>query len=159
MGQKKDLVVHRFRPSGRVDIIRLSMAGLVWKAIFYGLILVAVTALGSFIVFMKMFPGRVEAYRAQTPVQERPAAPALADSGVGGKFEEIINKIVETVQNLTLVIGLMGLVLWGFGKVARPIVPQISQLTQQYFMQFIIGIVVVFSASEIVEMIAGAVGA
>jgi type IV secretory pathway VirB2 component (pilin) len=87
------------------------------------------------------------------------AAPALAQSGVGGKFEEIINKIVETVQNLTLVIGLMGLVLWGFGKVARPIVPQISQLTQQYFMQFIIGIVVVFSASEIVEMIAGAVGA
>ena len=85
------------------------------------------------------------------------AAPALADSGVGGKFETIVTSITETVQNLTLVIGLLGLVLWGFGKVARPILPQISQLTQQYFMEFIIGIVVVFCAAEIVDMIASAV--
>ncbi len=85
------------------------------------------------------------------------AAPALAQGGVGGKFEGIITKITELVQNLTLVIGLLGLVLWGFGKVARPIFPAISQLTNQYFNEFIIGIVVVFSAAEIVEMIAGAV--
>jgi hypothetical protein len=77
MGTKKDLVVHRFRPSGRVEIIRLSLAGLVWKAIFYGLILVVVSTLGSFIVFMKMFPQGLESYRTQKPAQERPAAPAL----------------------------------------------------------------------------------
>ncbi len=85
------------------------------------------------------------------------AAPALAQGGVGGKFEGIITKITETVQNLTLIIGLLGLVLWGFGKVARPVLPQISQLTNQYFMEFVIGIVVVFSAAEIVEMVASAV--
>jgi type IV secretory pathway VirB2 component (pilin) len=86
------------------------------------------------------------------------AQPALAQDGIGGAFEGIITSITELIQSITLGVGLLGIVLWGFGKVARPIFPEVSQMTAQYFNQFIIGIVVVFAATEIVDMVAGAAG-
>jgi len=87
------------------------------------------------------------------------AHPALAQDGIGGSLESIVTSITELIQQLTLVVGVLGIVIWGFGKVARPIFPEVSQLTAQYFNQFIIGVVVVFTAAEIVDMVAGAVGA
>jgi type IV secretory pathway VirB2 component (pilin) len=86
------------------------------------------------------------------------AVPALAQEGVGGTFDAIITSITELIQQLTLAVGVLGIVIWGFGKVARPIFPEIAQLTSQYFNNFIIGVVVVFAATEIVDMVAGAVG-
>lgn len=86
------------------------------------------------------------------------AVPALAQDGLGGSLGGIVTSITELIQQLTLVVGVLGIVLWGFGKVARPIFPEISQLTSQYFSNFIIGVVAVFAAAEIVDMVAGAVG-
>jgi type IV secretory pathway VirB2 component (pilin) len=86
------------------------------------------------------------------------AHPALAQDGIGGSLESIITSITDLIQQLTLGVGVLGVVLWGFGKVARPIFPEIAQLTAQYFNQFIIGVVAVFAAAEIVDMVAGAVG-
>ena len=86
------------------------------------------------------------------------AVPALAQDGIGGTFDSIITSITDLIQQLTLAVGVLGIVIWGFGKVARPIFPEIAQMTAQYFNNFIIGVVVVFAAAEIVDMVAGAVG-
>jgi type IV secretory pathway VirB2 component (pilin) len=87
------------------------------------------------------------------------ATPALAADGPGAAFDEIVTSITELIQNITLIVGVLGLVIWGFGKVARPLFPEISGLTQQYIPNLLIGVVVVFTAAEIVDMVAGAVGA
>jgi type IV secretory pathway VirB2 component (pilin) len=87
------------------------------------------------------------------------ASPALAQGDPGGAFDAIVTSITELIQNITLIVGVLGLVIWGFGKVARPLFPEISGLTQQYIPNLLIGVVVVFTAAEIVDMVAGAVGA
>jgi len=87
------------------------------------------------------------------------ASPALAAEGPGAAFGEIVTSITGLIQDISLVVGVLGLVIWGFGKVARPLFPEISGMTQQYIPNLLIGLVVVFAAAEIVEMIGGAVGA
>ena len=89
-----------------------------------------------------------------------PAAPALAQGGDGisSALGQIVESITNIIQGLTVVVGILGLTLWGFAKVARPIFPELSQLTNQYVGQFVLGVVVVFVAATIVEEIASAVG-
>ncbi len=86
------------------------------------------------------------------------ASPALAQGDPGTAFDDIITNITELIQDVTLIVGVLGLVIWGFAKVARPMFPEISSMTQQYIPNFLIGVVVVFTAAEIVDMVAGAVG-
>jgi hypothetical protein len=69
-----------------------------------------------------------------------------------------VTTIIDIIQSLTVVVGILGVTIWGFGKVARPVFPEISQLTNQYVSQFIIGIVVVFVATTVVEGLASAIG-
>jgi len=87
--------------------------------------------------------------------------PALAQGGggdIGDTLNEVINNIVDIIQQITIGIAILGLALWALGKRARPVFPQLSQLTANYISEFIIGIVVIFSVSKIVEGIASAVG-
>jgi len=84
-----------------------------------------------------------------------PVGPALAQSGggdaVASAFSSVIENIMGIVKRLTLYVGGLGLGLWGFGKVIRPVDTTLSQYTQQYLKEFVIGIVIVYGASTIVE--------
>lgn len=88
--------------------------------------------------------------------------PVLAQNGGGGDIgdtlNEIINNVVSIVQQITVGVAILGLVIWGLGKLTRPFFPQLSQMTANYITEFIIGIVVIFSATLIVQGIANAVG-
>ena len=86
--------------------------------------------------------------------------PVLAQGGgdIGDTLNEVINNIVDIIQQITIGIAILGLALWALGKLARPVFPQLSQLTANYISEFIIGIVVIFSVTKIVEGIANAVG-
>jgi len=88
------------------------------------------------------------------------ARPALAQGGdeISAAFSGIVVTITGIIQSLTVVVGILGVTLWGFAKVARPIFPELSQLTGQYIGQFVIGVVAVFVAATVVESIAGAIG-
>ena len=88
------------------------------------------------------------------------ASPALAQGGdeISAAFSGIVVTITGIIQSLTVVVGILGVTLWGFAKVARPIFPELSQLTGQYIGQFVIGVVAVFVAATVVESIAGAIG-
>ena len=81
--------------------------------------------------------------------------PALAQGGggdaVASAFSSVIENIMGIVKRLTLYVGGLGLGLWGFGKVIRPVDTTLSQYTQQYLKEFVIGIVIVYGASTIVE--------
>ncbi len=90
-----------------------------------------------------------------------PAGIALAQdgSGVSEAFSGIVTTITDIIQSLSVVVGILGISLWGFGKLARPVFPEISQLTSQYITQFMIGLVAVYLASTVVEAIASAIGA
>ena len=85
------------------------------------------------------------------------AVPAFAADGTG--FDEIITSITSLIQDIALVLAVLGLVIWGLGKVARPVFPEISSMTQQYIPNMIIGLVVIFGAAKIVEKVGGAIGA
>lgn len=74
MDKQKDLVVHRFRRSGKVDIIRLSSSRILGRLILWALILVAATAGGSFLLFMHLFPQRAVLRPSPEPAREKPAA-------------------------------------------------------------------------------------
>jgi hypothetical protein len=89
-----------------------------------------------------------------------PAVPALAQAGdqISGAIGEVVTTITDIIQSLTVVVGILGVTMWGFGKVARPIFPEIAQLTSQYIGQFVIGVVVVFVAATVVEGLVGAIG-
>ena len=87
-----------------------------------------------------------------------PATPAFAQDGISSALGDIVTSITDIIQGLTVVVGILGLTLWGFAKVARPIFPELSQLTGQYVGQFVLGVVVVFVAATVVEEIASAVG-
>lgn len=89
------------------------------------------------------------------------ATPALAQSGSGGvgaAFEQIVTAITDIIQSICVAAGILGLSIWGIGKVVRPIFPQLAGLTQNYIGDLMIGIAVVFVASQIVEGLAGALG-
>ena len=86
-----------------------------------------------------------------------PAGAALAQSGAGdavsSAFAGVVETITSIIQGLTLVVGILGFVLYGFGKVARGIFPELAQMTQQYIKDFTVGVVVVYGAATIVEAV------
>lgn len=73
-------------------------------------------------------------------------------------FTGILTTITGMIQSLTVIVGILGITFWGFGKVARPIFPDISQMTSQYINGFLVGIVAVYVATSVVEALAEAVG-
>ena len=87
-----------------------------------------------------------------------PAGSALAQDGAGisEAFSGVVATITDIIQSLTVVVGILGVTIWGFGKVARPIVPEVAGLTQQYISQFLVGVVAVFIAATVVEGITSA---
>ena len=89
--------------------------------------------------------------------------PVLAQGGGGGDIgatvNDIVNSIVSIIQNITIGLAVLGLAIWALGKVTRSYFPQLSQMTANYITEFIIGIVVIFAATKIVQGIANAVGA
>jgi len=86
--------------------------------------------------------------------------PVLAQGAgdIGDTLNEVINNIVGIIQGITIGVAVLGLTLWALGKLARPIFPQLAQLTANYITEFLIGIVVIFSVTKIVEGIVSAVG-
>ena len=87
-----------------------------------------------------------------------PAGSALAQDGAGisEAFSGVVTTITDIIQSLTVVVGILGVTIWGFGKVARPIFPEVAGLTQQYISQFLVGVVAVFIAATVVEGITSA---
>ena len=88
------------------------------------------------------------------------AAPALAQNGggVGEVVNGMVKSIVDIVQSVAVGAGVLGLTIWGIGKVARPVFPQISGLTQNYIPDLMIGIAVVLVATQIVEALVSSMG-
>jgi len=88
--------------------------------------------------------------------------PVLAQGAGGGDIGATINTIIDNVvgiiQSINIGIAILGLAIWALGKVARPVFPQLSQLTANYVSEFVVGIVVIFSVTLIVNGIANAVG-
>lgn len=89
-----------------------------------------------------------------------PASAALAQGGgdVAAAFSGIVTTITDIIKSLTMVVGILGITFWGFGKVARPIFPEISQMTSQYINGFLVGIVAVYIAATVVEALTSAIG-
>ncbi len=82
------------------------------------------------------------------------AAPAMAQGGagsLGGAIEGIVTAITGIIQTVCIALGILGLSIWGIGKVARPVFPQIAGMTQNYISDLMIGIAVVYIATEVVE--------
>lgn len=90
------------------------------------------------------------------------AGPALAaqggGGGIGGALDSVVTAITDIIQTVCIGLGILGLSIWGIGKIARPIFPQIGQFTQNYMSDLIIGLAVVFIASQVVEGLASALG-
>ena len=88
------------------------------------------------------------------------AAPALASdgSGMGDVVNTMVKAITDIIQSICIGAGILGLSIWAIGKIARPVFPQISGLTQNYIPDLLIGIAVVFVATQIVEALASAMG-
>jgi hypothetical protein len=89
-----------------------------------------------------------------------PAGSALAQGGdeITTAFSEVVITITGIIQGLAVVVGIAGLSIWGLARIARPVFPEMSQLTNQYIGSLVIGVVVVFLAATVVEGLAGAVG-
>ena len=86
----------------------------------------------------------------------------LAQAQGGDQITTALSSVVETItgiiQGLAVVVGIAGLSIWGLARIARPIFPELSNLTQQYIGSLVIGVIVVFVAATIVEGLASAVG-
>jgi hypothetical protein len=109
----------------------------------------------------RFFTGRRAATMAITVIVVLAfAAPALAQGGggVGEVVNGMVKSIVEIVQSVAVGAGVLGLTIWGIGKVARPVFPQISGLTQNYIPDLMIGIAVVLVATQIVEALVSSMG-
>jgi hypothetical protein len=89
-----------------------------------------------------------------------PAGVALAQGGdeITTAFSGVVETIVGIIQGLAVVVGIAGLSIWGLAKIARPIFPELSNLTNQYIGGLVVGVVVVFVAATVVEGLAAAVG-
>lgn len=89
-----------------------------------------------------------------------PTGTALAQGGdeITTAFSGVVETIVGIIQGLAVVVGIAGLSIWGLARIARPIFPELSNLTQQYIGSLVIGVVVVFVAATVVEGLASAVG-
>ncbi|HID63189.1 MAG TPA: hypothetical protein EYP49_10680 [Anaerolineae bacterium] len=84
------------------------------------------------------------------------ATPAFAQ--VGEVVTNLVTSITDIIQSVAIAAGVLGLSVWGIGKVARPIFPQVASLTQNYIPDLLIGVAVVFVASQLVEGLANAIG-
>jgi hypothetical protein len=86
------------------------------------------------------------------------STPALAQGGGGltSAIEKIVTAITDIIQGICIGAGILGLSIWGIGKVVRPYFPQVAGLTQNYIGEMMIGIAVVFIASQVVEGLAQA---
>lgn len=86
------------------------------------------------------------------------ASPALAQDGTGlaEAISGIVKVVTDIIQSICIGLGILGLSIWGLGKLARPIFPQLAGLTQNYISDLMIGLAVVFIASSIVEGVASA---
>ena len=89
-----------------------------------------------------------------------PAGLALAQGGdqITTALSTVVETITGIIQGLAVVIGIAGLSIWGLARIARPVFPELSSLTQQYIGSLVIGVVIVFVAATIVEGLAAAVG-
>ena len=89
-----------------------------------------------------------------------PAGSALAQGGdqITTAFAGVVETITGIIQGLAVVVGIAGLSIWGFAKIARPIFPELSGLTQQYIGSLVVGVIVVFVAATVVEGLASAIG-
>jgi hypothetical protein len=88
------------------------------------------------------------------------AGPALAQGGdeITTAFAGVVETITGIIQGLAVVVGIAGLSIWGLARIARPVFPELSQLTSQYIGSLVIGVIIVFVAATVVEGLAGAVG-
>ena len=86
------------------------------------------------------------------------AAPALADDGIGGVVNNLVESITGIIQDIAIGAGVLGLTIFGIGKLVRPMFPQVAGLTQNYIPDLLVGVAIVFVATEIVEGIAGTIG-
>ena len=87
-----------------------------------------------------------------------PVGSALAQDEITTAFTEVVETITGIIQGLAVVVGIAGLSIWGLARIARPIFPELSNLTQQYIGSLVIGVIVVFVAATVVEGLASAVG-
>jgi|GEM_PF-6404179 len=89
-----------------------------------------------------------------------PAGSALAQGGdqITTAFAGVVETITGIIQGLAVVVGIAGLSVWGLARIARPIFPELSQLTNQYIGSLVIGVIIVFVAATVVEGLASAVG-
>lgn len=87
------------------------------------------------------------------------APPVLADAGgIGGVVATMIEGITGIIQTIAVGAGVLGLSIWAIGKVVRPYFPQVSGMTSNYIPDLLVGVAVVFVASEIVQGLADALG-
>jgi type IV secretory pathway VirB2 component (pilin) len=89
-----------------------------------------------------------------------PAGTALAQGGdeITTAFAGVVETITGIIQGLAVVVGIAGLSIWGLARIARPIFPELGQLTNQYIGSLVIGVIIVFVAATVVEGLASAVG-
>ena len=88
-----------------------------------------------------------------------PAYPAFAQGGdqITAAFTGVIETITGIIQGLAVAIGIAGLSIWGLAKIARPVFPELSNLTNQYISSLVIGVIFVFVAATVVQGLADAV--
>ena len=86
-----------------------------------------------------------------------PAGNAFAQDEITTAFGNVVTTITGIIQGLAVVIGILGLSIWGLAKIARPVFPELSNLTNQYIGGLVVGVVVVFLAATVVEALASAV--
>lgn len=86
-----------------------------------------------------------------------PAGIAFAQDEITSAFSNVVTTITGIIQGLAVVVGILGLSIWGLAKIARPVFPELSNMTNQYIGGLVIGVVVVFLAATVVEALASAV--
>ncbi len=84
------------------------------------------------------------------------STPAWAAGGLADAIAGIVTAITDIIQAICVGAGILGLSIWGIGKVVRPYFPQVAGLTQNYISEMMIGIAVVFIAAQVVEGLAEA---
>ena len=86
-----------------------------------------------------------------------PAGEVLAQDEITTAFSNVVTTITGIIQGLAVVVGILGLSIWGLAKIARPVFPELSNLTNQYIGGLVVGVVVVFLAATVVEALATAI--
>jgi hypothetical protein len=86
------------------------------------------------------------------------ASPAFAQDGVGAALDSVVKAVTDVIQSVAVGAGILGLSIWGISKVARPMFPQIAGIAQNYIPDLLIGLAVIFVATEVVESLASQLG-